>query len=301
MQDADQNLFGLRRKAITTPSGSSLSIREIADRTGIPQATLRTWEARYGFPVPQRLPGGHRRYDDRAVAEVLEVLRHREQGMSLEAAIRRAERGRPTVAAHSPFVELRRRHPALTTQVVTKTVMLALTRAVEDQCCAHAERPMLLATFQRCAHYESSRARWEELARTAAQTLVFADFPQDQAAGPPGPGPVRVPVPYDAPLNREWTLICDSREHPACVVGWERPGQLGPDSKRRYELLWSVDPVVVRDASQALVKLGSDWRPEVGGLDWSALERTPAPASPDLRQASGVLDRMIGYLDATVS
>lgn len=39
-----------------------LSIGALAAATGIPVETLRTWEARYGFPVPDRKPSGHRVY-----------------------------------------------------------------------------------------------------------------------------------------------------------------------------------------------------------------------------------------------
>lgn len=39
-----------------------LSIGALSRATGIPVETLRTWEARYGFPVPERRPSGHRTY-----------------------------------------------------------------------------------------------------------------------------------------------------------------------------------------------------------------------------------------------
>jgi methanogenic corrinoid protein MtbC1 len=39
-----------------------ISIGGLARSTGIPVETLRTWEARYGFPVPERRPSGHRVY-----------------------------------------------------------------------------------------------------------------------------------------------------------------------------------------------------------------------------------------------
>ncbi len=39
-----------------------LSIGALSRATGIPVETLRTWEARYGFPVPERKPSGHRVY-----------------------------------------------------------------------------------------------------------------------------------------------------------------------------------------------------------------------------------------------
>jgi methanogenic corrinoid protein MtbC1 len=39
-----------------------LSIGALASATGIPIETLRTWESRYGYPVPERKPSGHRVY-----------------------------------------------------------------------------------------------------------------------------------------------------------------------------------------------------------------------------------------------
>lgn len=42
--------------------GGRLSIGALSRATGIPTETLRTWEARYGFPVPERRPSGHRVY-----------------------------------------------------------------------------------------------------------------------------------------------------------------------------------------------------------------------------------------------
>jgi MerR family transcriptional regulator, light-induced transcriptional regulator len=42
--------------------GARLSIGALSRATGIPVETLRTWESRYGFPVPERRPSGHRVY-----------------------------------------------------------------------------------------------------------------------------------------------------------------------------------------------------------------------------------------------
>src|SRR5512144_60309 len=43
-------------------NGAWLSIGALSRATGIPVETLRTWESRYGFPVPERRPSGHRVY-----------------------------------------------------------------------------------------------------------------------------------------------------------------------------------------------------------------------------------------------
>jgi hypothetical protein len=43
-------------------AGGLLSIGALSAATGIPVDTIRTWERRYGFPVPERKPSGHRLY-----------------------------------------------------------------------------------------------------------------------------------------------------------------------------------------------------------------------------------------------
>jgi DICT domain-containing protein len=48
----------------------------------------------------------------------------------------------------SVFAGLRRQHPDLVPQVLRKATLLALTRAVEDECCARAEQAALFASFQ---------------------------------------------------------------------------------------------------------------------------------------------------------
>ena len=68
-------------------AGDALTIGDLARRTGLAPATLRMWEARHGFPRPTRRDSGHRRYDERDVELVLQVLRRRDHGMRLEVAI----------------------------------------------------------------------------------------------------------------------------------------------------------------------------------------------------------------------
>ena len=257
--------------------------------------TLRTWETRYGVPSPQRVASGHRRYRVEDVALVLETLRHRAAGLSMPMAVDRAlshaERGDSSV-----FAGLRRRHPDLRLQVLGKPAMLALCRAIEDECCAQADRPLLFASFQRGEFYDASRHRWEELSRTARSALVFADFAPETA----GTGvPTRVPVPHDSPANREWALVCESEDYPGCVVGWERPRPVEEsDRPRRFETLWSVEPGVVRDAARICAGLSEEYRPGTRFPFWDELEAMPPPATAETRRASGVLDRMLGYLSA---
>lgn len=46
------------------------TIKQAAELTGIPSATLRAWERRYPLPAPHRSPGGYRLYDDAALARM---------------------------------------------------------------------------------------------------------------------------------------------------------------------------------------------------------------------------------------
>ncbi len=283
---------------VPTPVDRLLTISDLAERTGVPPATLRSWEARYGFPRPIRLPGGHRRYAEGDVAAVLEVLRHRDSGLALEVAVRRGST-EPT-QTRSLYAELRRRHPELTPQPLSKRSLLALSHAIEDECCARAERPLLFGGFQRDRFLRQSYARWVELARTARTAVVFADLgaPRD-----PRPGvPVEIALPREAPLNREWLVVCDAPDLPACMVAVERPGQeavLG--ARRRFEAVWTVDPRAVRNASRVAAALADTYRPGWRDGDLALVADEPLGASADLRRASELLNRMMGYLDGATA
>ncbi len=276
------------------PQERLLTIGDLAERTGVSPATLRSWESRYGFPRPIRLPGGHRRYADPDVAAVLEVLRHRRSGLSLGAAVRRATTEPPR--PRSVHAELRRRHPELAPQLLSKSSLVALSHAIEDECCARAEEPLLFGGFQRQEFLRASYARWVDLARTARAAVVFADLADASA---PRPGlPVEVALPPDSPLNREWIVVCDAPDLPACMAAVERPGQeQGPDSRRRFEAVWSVDPRVVRHASRVATALADEYRPGWRPAELAVLAEDPPTASADLRRASDLLNRMMGYLD----
>jgi DNA-binding transcriptional MerR regulator len=47
---------------MTKAEPECLSIGDICSETGLSADVVRVWERRYGFPVPERLPSGHRRY-----------------------------------------------------------------------------------------------------------------------------------------------------------------------------------------------------------------------------------------------
>jgi MerR family transcriptional regulator, light-induced transcriptional regulator len=272
---------------------SNLSIGELAARTGLAPGTVRMWEARYGFPSPERLAGGHRRYSEHDAELVREVLRHRAAGLSLEAAIERA-RGTEAAAARSMFAGVRGR-AGLWPQVLPKRVLVALSNAIEDEYCAHAERALLFAAFQTVRFYRQAEARWRELSRTAEAAVVFADF---GAARSPNGGPAEVPLATDDPLAREWALVCDAPGYAACLAAWELPGQNEvPDRERRFETVWSVDRRVVRDAARAGAALASTAAPALGERLAATLEADPPPAGAgELAVLSELASRMVAYI-----
>jgi MerR family transcriptional regulator, light-induced transcriptional regulator len=280
-----------------------LSIGEVSRRTGIPVAGLRNWEQRYGLPRPERLANGRRRYRESDCLLLDEVLRGRAQGLSLAAAVAHALTGGGPFRDTSIFAGLRRRHPGLQVHVMTKTMLLAVTHAIEDECCARAQRPVLVGSFQRQRFYRQARPRWLDLARTAEQALVFADFGQRGPQSGPLPGPVaEIPVTEGSPLLREWALVCDAPDHPACLAAWERPGQEAQaDPDRAFEMVWSVDPQVVRSAARIGAGLAAGAAFEIPAPLRARLDADAEASSADLRRASGLMERTFDYLSRRLS
>ena len=277
---------------MTEPT-DGLTIGELAGRTGVPPATLRSWETRYGFPRPQRAAAGQRRYNQRDIALIEEILRQRGAGLSLPAAIAQAT-AEDSAADQSVFAVLRRHHPELQPQVLRKAVLLALTRAIEDEYCARAERAFLFASFQREHYFRQSEDLWNDLARTAESVVVFADFP---AAAGSAAAPRKVPVPAGVALRREWAIVCEARGYPACLAGWEFPGQRGvSDADRKFEVLWTLDPRPVREAAVTCARLAQSFSPGLNLQDRLPAEPAP-PVSADLQRATGLLTRMTAYLN----
>lgn len=272
---------------------ADLTIREVASRTGVSAATLRMWESRYGFPAPERLPSGHRRFTEEDVERVRRVVADREAGLSMRAAIERAM-GRRTEPETSIFAALRRRRPDLLPYVLPKRTLIALSHAIEDECCARAERPVLLASFQRARFYRDAESRWRELARTAHAAVVFASFPERRD---PDGGPVEVPVDPSHPTLREWALVCDAPDYAAFLAAWERPGQdEAPDLDRRFETIWSVEPELVREAAHVAAGIATAAAPDLGPLLNPRLADTPPPASDEMRLVSALTSRMVAYV-----
>jgi len=71
--------------------GQTVSATAFAQLTGVSRERLRTWERRHGFPAPQRIGNGPRRYRLRDVARVVAVRRASEDGIPIAEAVARAD------------------------------------------------------------------------------------------------------------------------------------------------------------------------------------------------------------------
>jgi DICT domain-containing protein len=278
-------------------ASAELSTAQLAARTGLPPGTLRMWESRHGFPAPARLPGGHRRYSEHDVEAVLEVLRLRQQGLSLPAAIERASRS-DQPGESSVFAGLRRRRPEITASSLSKAAVLQISHAIEDEYLARATSGFVFGSFQRERFYRSSERRWQELARTAEMAVAVADF--TTLRRPPA-APSEVPLELHQPLAREWTLIIDAPGAHACLAAWEQPSQEAlPDRERRFETLWSFEPDVVRTAGEVCAELLWRLAPEIARR-LPELRVDTTVGAEEMRFASALANRIVGYLGARVS
>ncbi|MET3961552.1 DICT domain-containing protein [Marmoricola sp. OAE513] len=272
-----------------------LTIGDLAERTGLSPAVLRMWESRHGFPEPRRLASGHRRYTGVDVELVRQVVRRRDSGIRLEVAIGEAA-GSKAPDSPSVFAELRRRHPALPVHRLRKSTLIALSWAIEDECCAQAEQPVLFAAFQRGDYFEPSAPRWAELARIARSAIVFADD-WGPSADDPG-GPARASLEENAPMRREWAVVCDAPDAAAVLSAWELPGQTTvPDRQRIFEAVWSVDPVAVRDAARVAAAVALDAGVLAAQPLLYELAEAPAPRVVTPSAVTALFSRVVAYAD----
>jgi DNA-binding transcriptional MerR regulator len=264
---------------------AALSIGDVVAATGVGEATLRAWERRFGFPMPRREPSGHRRYGRGDIEQIRSVVRERGRGLSLSVAIDRvtAEPSGPP----SLFAPLRERRPDLLPVQIRKPQMQQLSRAVEEESAARAERALMIGAFQRPEFYRHSEERWRRLSRGAGVTFVLASFEEVRA---PVDGPVEVPIAGSEPIADEWAVICLAPGYSACLIGWETVGTAGlPDSDRAFDVLLSVEPPVVREVAAAAVTIAAAGEPAIGERAHAYLDRIPDSSQRSQLRLAGAI------------
>jgi DNA-binding transcriptional MerR regulator len=71
---------------MTNPSGK-FKIQTVAEMTGVPASTLRTWEQRYGFPSPDRTASAYRMYSQTDIDRIGRVRELCDRGLGPAEAV----------------------------------------------------------------------------------------------------------------------------------------------------------------------------------------------------------------------
>jgi MerR family transcriptional regulator, light-induced transcriptional regulator len=276
-----------------------LAIKDVAELTGIAAGTIRMWEQRYGFPTPGRTASGYRRYSDDDVDVLRKVMALRHRGLSVPAAIERAqEHGGPTDHP-SIYAAVAGSGPGLVPQVLRKSTLVALSRAIEHEALAHAAAPVLFGAFQQERFYRQVEHRYRRLAKLADAAAVFADF---GAARHPRGGPAELPVGAREAIGDEWAVIVDAPGYAACLLAWEQPGRHEPggagDARRRFEAIWTVDPQTTRQAADVAARLAARADPAYGERVLQLLADRPLATEAPAPALTALTNRIVGYLEA---
>jgi len=278
---------------------TGLAIKDVADRTGIAAGTIRMWEQRYGFPVPDRTASGYRRYSEDDVETLRRVTAYRARGLSIPASIERARENGTTTDRPSIYASVVASDPSARPQVLRKSTLVGISRAIEHETLAHAAAPVLFGAFQQEDAYRAVEARYRRLARQADAAAVFADFP----GGPrrEDGAPAELPIPAADALGNEWAVIVDAPGYSACLLAWEHPGAIGPgdpgDMDRRYEALWTVDPRATRRAAQVAARLAARVDPAYGRTLEELLADRPLASEEPVPALTALTNRIIAYLE----
>ncbi|MFD6161207.1 MerR family transcriptional regulator [Nocardia sp. NPDC060256] len=247
------------------------TVRAVAERLGIPTATLRSWNRRYNIGPPQHRPGKHRLYTEADIALLGQMLTLIQDGASPAGA---------AATLRGPVPRLGDRFPLLAAAFTLET------RAVSNYLEAHFRAFGVVDT-------------WDRLCRPA-----FADIVARQGAGE---GCIdvehllswcitsvlhRTNPPPDVPAPKPVVLACTGgethalplevlraglaeRDVSAYMLGADVPTDALTDSLARHEqsasvLLWSQqEATALTSAVRACLDAGS--RVFVGGPGWDSV------------------------------
>ncbi|HEX5922974.1 MAG TPA: DICT sensory domain-containing protein, partial [Baekduia sp.] len=218
---------------------TELAIKDVAERTGIAAGTIRMWEQRYGFPAPERTSSGYRRYTEDDVDALRKVLALRHRGLSVPAAISRAQDTGGASDHPSIYAAVAAQDATARPLILKKATLVALSKAIEHEALALAAAPIVFGAFQQERFYRRVEPRYRRLALHADAAAVFADF--SAGVRHPDGAPAEIPISCDDALGNEWAVIIDAPGYAACLMAWEQPGVIEPggsgDADRRFEAI----------------------------------------------------------------
>jgi DNA-binding transcriptional MerR regulator len=278
-----------------------LGIGEVAELTGIGVGTLRMWEQRHGFPVPQRTASGHRRYASDDVEVLRSALALKSEGLTVPAALERARS--QLDRQHSPSLYgaiMQRNGGSLPGRRLRKRTLIELSRAIEDEALAQGAAPICFGAFQKERFYRGVEPRWRALGAVAEASVVFADFAEARSDH----APAELPIVPSSPLGNEWSVVIDCTAFSAMLVAWELHDNGAGDEDesdldRCFESYWSLDPVEVRAAARVGAALARDADEELGDRIEALLAERPLAFERPAVSLTALTNRVVSYLDET--
>lgn len=158
--------------------------------------------------------------------------------------------------------------PQLRPQVYFKSSLTALSHAMEDQVLAGADRPLVIACFQRERFYRQEAHRYRRIARKTGQVYVLA-APETEFKNSSDIHETVAFEPSDG-LAKEWHLVVLAEKYSTCLVCREREPAIAPqsdlagmDQARRFEGVWTFEREVSCQAAELLLNRIRVYRPEL--------------------------------------
>ena len=209
------------------------------------------------------------------------------------------------IIATSLLDDLLARMPQIRPQIYFKSSMTALSHAMEDQVLAGADRPLVIASFQRERFYRQESHRYSRIAERTDQVYVLA-APDASFSNRSDEYETIAFDPKDG-LANEWHLVVLGKQYAACLICRERLDDemktgniLQVDQGRRFEGIWTFDREIVCHSAELLLQRVVAYRPELATKIGKALLKLTKERSKGFKQTTPdpFAERLVTYLQA---
>jgi DNA-binding transcriptional MerR regulator len=151
---------------MTDPKGGKYRIQTVAEMTGVPASTLRTWEQRYGFPSPDRTASAYRVYSDEDIREIVRVRELCDRGLAPAEAVQEVVAGSKS-GAKQPARPSAAPEPALAMPALAELAgaIVEAVEAFDPERLEQLVRTALLAGSHREVMAQAIEPAWREVRR----------------------------------------------------------------------------------------------------------------------------------------
>ena len=278
----------------------ALTIGDLADAPGSPRPRCGCGSPGTASPAPSGWTAGTAATTSATSTWSLQVLRRRDNGARLEVAIAGVVLAQASVGAPPGAPSVYARCAAC-----TRTLHAAAADEVHAAGAVLGHRGRVLRAGREADDLRRLPGGALLPGRPGALGRAGPDLPRRRWCSPrsaPSRHPVDrttfVDLPDDAPMRREWAVVCDAADHPAMLTAWELPGQS-----------------TVPDSSGCSRPSGPSSRPPYAtppgpAPRWPSSSGTPrahrcSTSSPRTRrrrrwscwQATSLLNRVVAYVD----